>query len=67
MNIIDFIAIVPYFVTVLLMVTEKRDSPRVTSKHMGNVSFTLQGEKQTQAISLALLRFVPPAYPRMQD
>lgn len=61
MNIIDFIAIVPYFVTVLLMVTERPNSPRVTSKSMGNASFTLQGEKQTQAISLALLRFVPLA------
>lgn len=43
MNIIDFIAIVPYFVTVLLMVTERPNSPRVASKHMGNASFTLQG------------------------
>lgn len=58
MNIIDFIAIVPYFVTVILMLSEKPNSTRQVSKSLGNASFTLQGEKQTQAISLAILRAI---------
>jgi voltage-gated potassium channel Kch len=58
MNIIDFVAIVPYFVTVMLMLTERPNSPRQVSKSLGNASFTLQGEKQTQAISLAILRAI---------
>lgn len=78
MNIIDFVAIVPYFVTVILMLAEKPETTtnRSSSNAMGNARFTLQvclsycfirhpltiilsqGEKQTQAISLALLRAI---------
>lgn len=57
MNVIDFIAIVPYFVTLLLMVSEKPNAAKTTTATMGNASFTLQGEKQTQVISMALLRY----------
>lgn len=56
MNVIDLIAIVPYFVTLLLMVDTKR-GPSSTIKTMGNASFMLQ-EKDTKVISMALLRFV---------
>lgn len=54
MNAIDFMAILPYFITVITMVVEEPVNKHATM----NISWVNTGKEKNQAMSLAILRVI---------